>query len=424
MKNYLFFALVVVLFVSLLGVLGCTKLESEDGLTHIEVWTIALKPKFTSCMEGLFAKFEEDNPGIKIDWIDLPQQNIVQKLMASIAGGVAPDLVNLNASEAISLAQRHSLAAISDLVTPEEEGEYFPNLWQAANCEGKVYAFPWYVSTRVLIYNRDLLQKAGWPVDKPPQSRVEAVRLAEIVHRRSPNIYGFFPVVRLLDDWQMEELPVYDKRSGLALFAGKEQAELLGWYADLYRREIIPKEVLIEGYTGALERYKQGNLALLEAGPQLLLQIKADAPEVYKVTDVAKLPWSSKGLLPASLMNFVIPQSSKHKELAVKLGLFLTSWQNQLAFAKEVPLLTSTIKSTEDKFFIQGRGEPLQDKAIRISLQQLPYARDFSLKLSHSKELERLINRGAEKAIYGEVEPLPALQSTALEWNEIVGNGR
>ena len=66
----------------------------------------------------------------------------------------------------------------------------------------------------------------------------------------------------------------------------------------------------------------------------------------------------------------------------------------------------------------------MQDKAIRISLQQLPYARDFSLKLSHSKELERLINRGAEKAIYGEVEPLPALQSTALEWNEIVGSGR
>ena len=41
---------------------------------------------------------------------------------------------------------------------------------------------------------------------------------------------------------------------------------------------IIPEEVLNEGYKGALNRYQAGNIAMIIAGPTLLLKIKAECP--------------------------------------------------------------------------------------------------------------------------------------------------
>lgn len=387
---------------------------------HLEVWTIALKPKFTTYMEGLLREFEEANPQVKIDWIDLPQQNIMQKLMASIAGGVPPDLVNLTTGNALFLAQNMSLAPISQYVNDEEAEQYYPGLWRSASLNGQIYAVPWYVSARVLIFNRQLLQEAGWPRQRAPRSRAEVAELAAAVKEHKPQSWGYYPVVRIIDDWRLANLPIYDHLTGRALFREKAYSQVLEWYVQLYKRHLVPKEFLLDGYQGALERYKQGNLALLEAGPQLLLQIKADAPQVYAQTDIAPLPWSKEGKVPAALMNLAVPQSSPHKELAVKLALFITNWQNQLKFAQEVPLLTSTWRSTQDPFFTRGNGDPLQDKAVHVSLKQLAKANDFSLSLPRARDLERLLNKAVESAIYGDKSSSEALSEAAQAWDKII----
>ncbi len=411
---------VVFLFVSLFG--GCrdSAVPEAPGRQHLEVWTIALKPKFTAYMEGLFREFEEANPSVKIDWIDLPQQNIMQKLMASIAGGVPPDVVNLTTGNALFLAQNMSLAPVSQYVGTQEAEQYYPGLWNSASLNGQIYAIPWYVSARVLIFNRQLLQEAGWPGARAPRSRAEVAELAAAVKKHNAQSWGCYPVVRIMDDWRLADLPIYDRRTGRALFREKPYVKALEWYVQLYRKQLLPQEFLLDGYQGALERYKQGNLALLEAGPQLLLQIKADAPQVYAQTDIAPLPWSQEGKVPAALMNLAVPQSSQHKKLAVKLALFITNWQNQLKFAREVPLLTSTWRSTQDSFFSQSNGDPLQDKAVQVSLKQLPKANDFSLSLPYARDLERLLNKAVESAIYGDKSSWEALNEAAENWDTII----
>ncbi|MGM9999343.1 MAG: extracellular solute-binding protein [Candidatus Bruticola sp.] len=410
---------ILCLIVGLMGS-GYLRPSCQRQTRRLEVWTIALKPKFTPLMQSLFDEFERNNPESKIDWIDLPQQNIMQKLMASIAGGVPPDLVNLTAANVLFLAQQMSLAPVSQYISDSEIQEYYPKLWRSSEFNGQVYAVPWYVSVRVLIYNRSLLQEAHLSADCPPRSRKEAAALAAKVKKHCPSKWGCFPVVRLTDDWQILGLPVYDHKSGRALFNQPAYAASLDWYVELYRQNLLPKEFFIEGYQGALERYKQGNLALLEAGPQLLTQIKADAPQVYAHTDIAPLPWSNDGIVPAALMNFAVPQSSKNKATAIKLALFLTNWQNQLKFAQEVPLLTSSRRSVQEPFFQQSRGDALLDKAMQVSLQQLPKADDFSLSLPHARDLERIINRAAEAAIYGEKGSEQALNEAAVQWNQII----
>lgn len=386
----------------------------------LEFWTIQLRPRFDDYMKGVISAFEAENPGLRVEWIDLPQKSILQKLMASIAGGVPPDLVNLNTGTALVLAQNDALLDLGDSLPPSIRERYFPNLLEAARHREGLYALPWYLSTRVLMYNKDLLAQAGLDPDRPPRTWEEVAEVARTVRART-SAYGYIPVVRIVDDWRMWGVPICEPGTGRALFNTPAGAARLEWYARLYEEGVIPRESLTEGFQGALDRYKQGGLALLEAGPQLLLKVQSDAPSVYARTGVAPLPQTPTGTLPASLMNLVIPRSARHREAALRFGIFLTSPENQLDFVREVPLLPSTRQTASDDFFRQGKGEPLQDEAIRISLQQLPQARDFSLGMESQQDLERLLKEAVEAALYGHLEPREALEEAALEWNRTMG---
>jgi len=387
---------------------------------HLEFWTIQLRPRFDAYVHGVLRRFEADHPGVQVEWIDLPQKSALQKLMASIAGGVPPDLVNLTTSTALLLAQNEALVDLGQALPSGVRDRYFPNLWEAARYRGGLYALPWYLSTRVLIYNKSLLGQAGLDPEKPPRTWEEVARVARAVRARTP-AYGYIPVVRLVDDWRMWGVPICQPGSGRALFDTPQGAARLEWYAGLYAEGVIPRESLTEGFQGALDRYKQGSLALLEAGPQLLLKIESDAPSVYADSGVAPLPQTPTGTLPASLMNLVVPRSSKNRDLAIEFGLFLTNPQNQLAFAREVPLLPSTVETARDRFFREGKGEPLQDRAIRISVEQLPRAHYFSLGLPRQQDLERGLKEAVEAALYGRMSAREALHRAAREWDRILG---
>ncbi len=393
----------------------CCACSHKSESRQLEFWTISLKPKYIPYMERVIKAFEQER-GIEVDWIDLPQASILQKLMASIAGGVPPDVVNLTTASALTLAHSGALADLSSSAQVYKDC-YFPNLWEAASYNGGVYAVPWYLSTRVLIYNRNLLQKAG----VSPEYLTDKAALAEVSRRlKGTGVCGWIPVVRILDDWRMAGIAVHDE-CGRALFDTPEAASCLSRYANLYRDELVPKDFLIEGYQGAIERYKQNGLAVLEAGPQLLLKIKADAPSVYEATGIAPLPLDKAGIVPASMMNLVVPSSSKHRQLAMEFAFYMANAENQLDFAKEVPLLPSACEATQDDFFRIGKGEALQDEAMRVSIAQLPLARDCALSLPHAGDLEKVLKEAVESCIYGKMTAQEALHRAAAEWNGILG---
>ena len=404
------------LLAAVLALCACTRAGGEKADT-LELWTIAMKPKFIPYFERVLGEFEAKH-GIKVLWLDLPQAAIVPKLTASIAGGVPPDVVNLTTGTVLTLARRGALVDVGAYAAPEQRDLYWSNLWQAASYRDGVYAIPWYLSTRVLIYNKDILQRAGWPASTPPRTWQEVAEAADLV-KRNTSAFGYEPVIRLLDDWRMAGVSVYDAATGRAAFNCERGRRRLDWYADLRRRGLIPEETLIEGYQGAVDRYKQGNLALLEAGPQLLLGIAADAPAVYAVSGVALLPTGESGEIPAALMNFAIPRSSAKHQAAVQLALFLTNKNNQLALVHEVPLLPS-VRVSEAELFASGQRGGLTAEALRCSFVQLPRARDFSLGLQNSQDLEKTLKEAVEMSFYGQAAAGEALRNAEDQWNAII----
>jgi len=159
---------------------------------------------------------------------------------------------------------------------------------------------------------------------------------------------------------------------------------------------------------------------MIIAGPTLLMRIKADAPGIYASTGVAPMPLGKGNVIPASTMNLVIPRTSRHREEALKFALFITNDENQLRFCKLVPIVPSTKKAAENEYFRTGRGEPLQDRAIAISIDQLKKARDLSLGLPHTQRLNVIIKEAVEGAFYGRMTPEEALRDAAGRWNQLL----
>lgn len=52
----------------------------------------------------MISKYEEENKGVKINWTDIPYADVQSKLVAAVAGGTAPDVVNLNTQMTLTLA--------------------------------------------------------------------------------------------------------------------------------------------------------------------------------------------------------------------------------------------------------------------------------------------------------------------------------
>ncbi len=399
---------------------GCRSAEGQQRDERIELafWTANLST-FEPYIQGLIESFEAAHPEVRLRWLDLPQDVLRRRLMAAVAAGEPPQLVNLDTEFALMMAQQGALVELTAMVTPEQRDRYYPNLWRAAGYDEGVFAVPWYVSTRVVMFHKPLLREAGLDPESPPTSWEELDRQALQVSRRTSGV-GMMPSIRLVNDWAMTGSPVVDPETLEPGFPSPETLGVLQRYCDLYREGAMPPETLTEGYRGALDRYKAGRLAFLEAGPQFRPRIRDEAPSVYAETGIAALPPSRTGEVPAATMNFAIPRSAEHREWALELALHLTGPRAQLELCRLVPVLPSTVESAEDPFFRDPGPDPLLAQAVEISLRQLRSAQDFTLALPRQKDLSRALSTETERAIRGEISAREALERAAEQWRAIL----
>jgi len=414
-KKIIFLFIIVAIIFSFCG---CAQ-KAKDSRIKIEFWTISLKPTFTDYINSLTTKYEKENPNIKLEWVDIPYNVLQQKLMSSIAGGVSPDVVNLNTPMTIILAQNEALVDFNKYLTMEEQGRYFEGLYNATNIDGAVYALPWYVTTKITIYNNDLFKKAG--LKTPPKNFDEVAKYAEIIKKKT-GIYGYMPDMKVLDDFLCDGIQIVNKDCTKALFNSPQGISRLQWYVDLYKKDLIPKETIniITSYQTATNRYQNGELGMLVTGSNFLLRIKNNAAEVYNATKVAPMPLGKAKIYPAAVMNFVVPKTSKHREEAVKFALFMTNDENQLEFCKIVPLLPSTKKAAKDDFFVKGKGNPLEDEAIRISLKELYSAKDLIIIIPERAKLGEYLTSAIQSALAETKTSKQALDEAAAKWDEVL----
>jgi putative chitobiose transport system substrate-binding protein len=384
----------------------------------LEFWTISLQPFFNDYVNGMIAAYERQHPGVKIRWVDVQFGAIEQKLLAALAGGVAPDVVNLNTEMTIRLADRNALVDMDAAVPPQIRARYFEGIWRSTQVRGRTYGLPWYVVPNVIAYNTAIYRRAGLDPREPPRSEEAMIQQARSIKDRT-KIYGFMPNidgVRMLQRFQENGLPILSADGKRAVFNSSLHVAYLARYVDLFKQDYFPEDTLRRGYLGATERYSAGQLGMLITGPQFLLRVKHDSPDVYAQTFVAAYPKGKGNTLHLATMAIAVPKSSRNAAAAVEFGLFVTDDENQLEFSKQVVVFPSTRQAAADPFFRKGGAAP-EDVARKVAAADLGHARDLSVIVPNSGDLFLIFREAVESAFYGKRSPKDALDWAVRQWD-------
>lgn len=152
-----------------------------QGDITFQTWN--LRANFKPYFEGLIADFEKKYPGTQVKWVDQPAEGYADKISADAAGGTLPDVVNVSPDLVAPLAKA-GLALDLDKAAAQYKKEYLEGAWASHQIPGMTgtYAFPWYLNTGPLFYNKSLFEKAA----STPTSRRRRTTNSSPTPSRSP----------------------------------------------------------------------------------------------------------------------------------------------------------------------------------------------------------------------------------------------
>ena len=108
-------------------------------------------------------KFEEANPGIKLNLEVVSWNDIYTVVSTRISNNNAPDILNIDTFA--DYANEGLLLPVSDYCPDELFADFFPSFIEQSVIDGVCWAVPDLASARALYYNADILEEAG--VDVP-----------------------------------------------------------------------------------------------------------------------------------------------------------------------------------------------------------------------------------------------------------------
>ena len=256
---------------------------------QLEVWTLQLSPKFDAYLQERVDQWEAQNPGVDVRWTDIPWGAVEQKLLAAIFARTAPDVVNLNPKFAAKLASRGGLLDVDQHVSPDERGRYLEGAWQASTGPMGTFGIPWYLTSRVTLVNGELLDAAGYR--QPPARWQDLPAFAKAVKDATGRHALFVSVVpedsaEILESFVQMGVQLLDEQKQAAFNTPAGRRAFRFW-TDLYRRGLLPQEVVSQGHRRAIELYQSGDVALLSTSAAALNSIRTNAPAVAARTGVA-----------------------------------------------------------------------------------------------------------------------------------------
>ena len=176
------------------------------------IWGINFGPD-TKGIEAVVREFQRLHPEINVRVLSMGTGNMnPQKLMTSIVGNVAPDVINQDRFSISDWASRGAFQSLSPLIERDKDKDplcprqeqYYKAPWEEATYDGQVYAIPTGADNRILYYNKkifrekaDKLRAAGLDPDRAPRTWSEVLKYSEVLTEKNSDgtlkMAGFMP---------------------------------------------------------------------------------------------------------------------------------------------------------------------------------------------------------------------------------------
>lgn len=286
----------------------------------------------------LIPAFEKANPGIKVKYVDIPYDDLLQKLTTSAAGDELPDLVRADLGWVPQFADLGVLVPLSDAMGDFEQlaDATYPGVLSTNLYEGKYYGLPLDTNTRVLITTQQALDTAG--VDAPPSTFAELKSMAAALKGTGMSIFadgglGAWNISPWI--WSGGGAVTDDAlTTATGYLDGPKTVAAVQMLVDFYQDGLIPNLITgNEGATGTSDGLPGGQYATILDGPWMQGVWSGQYPDFTPI--YSPVPAGDGGSVSVvGGEDIVLTVSSKHQEAALEFIRFTQSELFQIEMAK------------------------------------------------------------------------------------------
>ncbi|WP_329141202.1 ABC transporter substrate-binding protein [Streptomyces sp. NBC_00670] len=376
-----------------------------EGDITFQTWN--LRANFKSYFEGLISDFEKKYPGTHVKWVDQPAEGYADKISADAAGGTLPDVVNVSPDLVAPLAKA-GLALDLDKAASKYKKEYLSGAWASHQIPGMngTYAFPWYLNTGPLFYNKALFEKAGLDPDQPPKTYDELFADALKISDKTDGKVATLANVPTIEDFGRYGVPLMNKEGTGFTFNDAKGVELLTKYKELYDAKALDSQALTATPESSGRKFLTEAVAMNPGSALDLGNFKKQAPHLYKnigITDQI----TSTGHVNMYVMGVMVNSKTEHTPASVAFAHYVTDAEHQMSFAKKVAIFPSTAGSLEDPYFTKEDGTDVT--RVRVaSAKSLKTAVNYTPVL-FSDQMKTELGNSVARALQGKQSPKEAL---------------
>lgn len=351
MNRKLIVLVVLALVLAAAGSAFTGKVHAADTVT-ISYWNTHSDAE-AAALDKLIQEFEAANPNIKIEATKYAYDDFKKALLTAIAGGTAPDVVRMDIVWVPQFAKQGALLQL-DTAMPDFKkiaDATFPGPLATNNWDGKYWGLPLDTNTQVLLYNKDLFDKAG--ISAPPKTVAEfvddACKLTNGTKQYGYALGGTYFWAPAPLFYSMGGKVVDDKMTTADGYVnGKESVAAFQTLVDLYKKGCISPN-LLGGGVGTADGHAQGLYAMIIDGPWMVDIYKGQYPN-FKV-NFAPIP-AGMGDKNSSVVggeDVVVSSTTKNQKEALAWVNFLMSEKAQLAMGQvgQIPTLASLTGSKD-----------------------------------------------------------------------------
>lgn len=285
-------------------------------------------------MEKLKTEYEASHPGVKVNFQVMEESDLRSAVTADVASGAGQyDVVTIGAYETPQWGANGWLVDLTDPLNKDaayDVNDILPPVRDALSSDGKLFAVPFYGESSILMYNKEVMDKAGVKIGENPTwtevaaaaKKVNSGSMSGICMRGKPGWGDLFaPLTTVVQtfggNW-------YDS-SWNATVNTAEWKSAVGFYKKLLD-ESGEKDPVSYSFNECLTALKEGKTAMwADASVAASMLEAADSPVKGKM-GYAHMPvekTKESGWLWS--WNLAIPATTKNKDAAIDFVKWATS---------------------------------------------------------------------------------------------------
>lgn len=398
--------------------------------TTISIWTRLAE----EAAKPMFDAFEAAHPDIDLEVEYIPGgKNHINKLIAAVAAGNAPDMVTLDVVATEAFARLDALKPLDDIMAENADiaaNTFPPGPLATGNFEGVQYGVPFGGDASAVAYNRDIFEEVGLDPDNPPQTWAEFTEAAKkLTFDRNGDgqndVYAiqFVPSQPWLTTFYwlpyfwMAGGEVNDREAMQFTFNSEAGVKALSHLMDLHlvHGVVPPSAIGAQASADNQLEFLQGRVAMIFDGQAIIQRVNRDFPEFNLGIMPHPRPEAGDPVMSfAGGDNVAIMANIPDDKLPVAIEVLrgLTSPDIQRVWFENPVWIPVREELAQDPFY---QDHPLE----KVYLDSFLGAH-APPQTSHYVEVQQYLRDAFEQVAYGMLDPQQALDEAKARADELV----